>query len=94
MVGFIKCTLPDPNVTDHRKGEFRKTDFGLLAQLVEHIVHIDGVTGSSPVQTTNPLESGSFFTQNVEFTEEARKQFYWRNHADEEVSHRLFWAYL
>ena len=26
---------------------------GLLAQLVEHIVHIDGVTGSSPVQTTN-----------------------------------------
>ena len=26
--------------------------FGLLAQLVEHIVHIDGVTGSSPVQTT------------------------------------------
>ena len=24
---------------------------GLLAQLVEHIVHIDGVTGSSPVQT-------------------------------------------
>ena len=27
---------------------------GLLAQLVEHIVHIDGVTGSSPVQTTNP----------------------------------------
>ena len=28
--------------------------FGLLAQLVEHIVHIDGVTGSSPVQTTKP----------------------------------------
>lgn len=26
--------------------------YGLLAQLVEHIVHIDGVTGSSPVQTT------------------------------------------
>ena len=25
---------------------------GLLAQLVEHIVHIDGVTGSSPVSTT------------------------------------------
>ena len=25
---------------------------GLLAQLVEHIVHIDGVTGSSPVRTT------------------------------------------
>ena len=23
-----------------------------MAQLVEHIVHIDGVTGSSPVQTT------------------------------------------
>ena len=28
------------------------TILGLLAQLVEHIVHIDGVTGSSPVQTT------------------------------------------
>ena len=28
---------------------------GALAQLVEHIVHIDGVTGSSPVSTTkNP----------------------------------------
>ena len=25
---------------------------GLLAQLVEHIVHIDGVAGSSPAQTT------------------------------------------
>ena len=25
---------------------------GRMAQLVEHIVHIDGVTGSSPVQTT------------------------------------------
>ncbi len=30
----------------------RIVDYGLLAQLVEHIVHIDGVTGSSPVQTT------------------------------------------
>ncbi len=29
-----------------------KSTNGLLAQLVEHIVHIDGVTGSSPVQTT------------------------------------------
>ena len=28
------------------------TTYGLLAQFVEHIVHIDGVTGSSPVQTT------------------------------------------
>ena len=37
---------------------------GLLAQLVEHIVHIDGVTGSSPVQTTTrPL--GGFFHPNV-----------------------------
>ena len=35
--------------------------YGLLAQLVEHIVHIDGVTGSSPVQTTEkipPLAGG------------------------------------
>ena len=30
---------------------------GLLAQLVEHIVHIDGVTGSSPVQTTTSEQS-------------------------------------
>ena len=39
--------------------------YGLLAQLVEHIVHIDGVTGSSPVQTThknqNHLNGGSGF---------------------------------
>jgi hypothetical protein len=29
-----------------------------MAQLVEHIVHIDGVTGSSPVATTkNPWKS-------------------------------------
>ena len=39
----------------------RKTDYGLLAQLVEHIVHIDGVTGSSPVQTTKiPPDKGGF----------------------------------
>ena len=28
---------------------------GRMAQLVEHIVHIDGVTGSSPVATTTRL---------------------------------------
>ena len=28
-----------------------------MAQLVEHIVHIDGVTGSSPVATTKPREA-------------------------------------
>ena len=34
---------------------------GLLAQLVEHIVHIDGVTGSSPVQTTTlPAQMSGF----------------------------------
>ena len=27
-------------------------EHGRMAQLVEHIVHIDGVTGSSPVATT------------------------------------------
>ena len=27
-------------------------NLGRMAQLVEHIVHIDGVTGSSPVATT------------------------------------------
>ena len=30
---------------------------GGMAQSVEHIVHIDGVTGSSPVATTNPRKS-------------------------------------
>ena len=30
----------------------RCTTNGRMAQLVEHIVHIDGVTGSSPVATT------------------------------------------
>ena len=30
---------------------------GRMAQLVEHIVHIDGVTGSSPVATTTRLAS-------------------------------------
>ena len=31
-----------------------QTKQGRMAQLVEHIVHIDGVTGSSPVATTKP----------------------------------------
>ena len=35
---------------------------GALAQLVEHIVHIDGVTGSSPVSTTtSSAEAEDFF---------------------------------
>ena len=46
---------------------------GLLAQLVEHIVHIDGVTGSSPVQTTiikpcKCLHGFSFSRKVFEFT--------------------------
>ena len=37
-----------------RKG-LKSSEYGRMAQLVEHIVHIDGVTGSSPVATTtNP----------------------------------------
>ena len=36
-------------------GYFVEFPHGRMAQLVEHIVHIDGVTGSSPVATTtNP----------------------------------------
>ena len=31
-------------------------NLGDMAQLVEHIVHIDGVTGSSPVATTGKEE--------------------------------------
>ena len=38
-----------------------KRTLGGMAQLVEHIVHIDGVTGSSPVVTTrNPLRRKGF----------------------------------
>ena len=33
-------------------GYFVEISYGRMAQLVEHIVHIDGVTGSSPVATT------------------------------------------
>ena len=58
--------------------------YGLLAQLVEHIVHIDGVTGSSPVQTTilekselNPdwewVRISCFYLGNRCITEESRK---------------------
>ena len=38
-------------------GYFVEFPHGRMAQLVEHIVHIDGVTGSSPVATTNPKKS-------------------------------------
>ena len=34
---------------------YRCGRFDAMAQLVEHIVHIDGVTGSSPVSTTTIL---------------------------------------
>lgn len=37
-----------------------------MAQLVEHVVHIDGVTGSSPVATTKePLEKSRGFTYSA-----------------------------
>ena len=36
---------------------YRCGRFDVMAQLVEHIVHIDGVTGSSPVATTTRLAS-------------------------------------
>ena len=39
----------------------RQNDPGALAQLVEHIVHIDGVTGSSPVSTTFLSQAEDFF---------------------------------
>ena len=35
--------------------------YGRMAQLVEHIVHIDGVTGSSPVATTFKVRRFSNF---------------------------------
>ena len=37
--------------------ERHQTTPGRMAQLVEHRVHIAGVTGSSPVATTNPKKS-------------------------------------
>ena len=58
------------------------------------IVHIDGVTGSRKVTDHHNAGQRVLFTHNAEFTEEARKQSDWRNHTDEEVSHRLFRAYL
>ena len=33
----------------------------IVVEVVEHIVHIDGVTGSSPVQTTKPLKERPFY---------------------------------
>ena len=37
----------------------QRSELGRMAQLVEHIVHIDGVTGSSPVATTRILSRKS-----------------------------------
>ena len=40
----------------------KSSEYGRMAQLVEHIVHIDGVTGSSPVATTmKTLDFQGFF---------------------------------
>ena len=39
--------------------------FGSLAQLVEHIVHIDGVTGSSPVRTTTNTKYSRIFARRA-----------------------------
>ena len=35
----------------------KSSEYGRVAQLVEHIVHIDGVTGTSPVATTKNLNN-------------------------------------
>ena len=42
-------------------------NLGRMAQLVEHIVHIDGVTGSSPVATIVYLASllARFFAKEI-----------------------------
>ena len=46
---------------DNTCSEWNAYVCGLLAQLVEHIVHIDGVTGSSPVQTTTNTKYSRIF---------------------------------
>ena len=56
----------------------RKVNNGLLAQLVEHRVHIAGATGSSPVQTTKklllPAGKRSFFSPHSALCGFAAKQ--------------------
>ena len=58
---YINSTLPVPAKLPLLMGCAGCTKigskFGRMAQLVEHIVHIDGVTGSSPVATTTRLAS-------------------------------------
>ena len=45
------------------------SSYGRMAQLVEHIVHIDGVTGSSPVATTTkPRRHKAFEVFSVSWT--------------------------
>lgn len=44
----------------------KQTEYGRMAQLVEHRVHIAGVTGSSPVATTKfPIRYGRGFFCNT-----------------------------
>ena len=48
-----KASPKIPNDLGEKARKVRKYSIqGRMAQLVEHIVHIDGVTGSSPVATT------------------------------------------
>ena len=48
---------------------FSQFHYGRMAQLVEHIVHIDGVTGSSPVATTTkPRRHKAFEVFSVSWT--------------------------
>ena len=57
---------------------YRCGRFDVMAQLVEHIVHIDGVTGSSPVATTIiPRISGfeGFFMFSWTFGNRPRKKY-------------------
>ena len=59
-MGFLCLTFPKACVMINDVVGRRCTTNGRMAQLVEHIVHIDGVTGSSPVATTTsrkPLKS-------------------------------------
>ena len=45
-----------------------------MAQLVEHIVHIDGVTGSSPVATTK-IPGNTAFSGIFSFLAEAKSAY-------------------
>ena len=62
---FMKILKPDSLTSTGTFDILFVLSNGLLAQLVEHRVHIAGVTGSSPVQTTK--QEKAFEIQRLSF---------------------------